>query len=437
MGFLAKFLTEKRDIPFGSGYVGENPWLFMEVGKKTKSGAIVNEKQSLSISSVWACIRIIAWTIASLPLITYKRLDPRGKERAVNHPLYKLLKESPNPNMTSFEFLSLMSVFQNLWGAGIAEIEFQNGKPAALWPIPPWLVKIKTSDNGRGGLFYVVNYGNGTPESVIPSSNCLVFPSLQSSQYEWKSPIQCHAESVGLAMALTEFGARTFGQGTNPAGVIMHPSRLKEQSEKDLREKFKTNYEGLGNSHRLMLLEEGMKFERIGLPPEDAQYLETRKFTVEEIARIYNVPLHMIQHLEKSTSWGTGIEEMTIGFVSFSLRPYLVQWEQEFKKKLFEDDPIHFPEFLVEGLLRGKLAERYAAYAIARQWGWFSADDIREIENMNPLPEKTGEMYLVPMNMVDAKNAGKEPKENKQESGATTPAPDKKDTGGDKDETDE
>jgi HK97 family phage portal protein len=412
MGFLTNFITEKRNLPFGSGTVGESPWLFMEVGKKTKSGAVVNENIALSISTVWACVRILAWTIASLPLITYKRLE-RGKERAVNFPVYDILKENPNPYQTSFEFLSLMSVFQNLWGAGIAEIEYKDNTPVALWPIPPWMVKIKTSDHGRGGLFYSIDYGDGTTPKLIPAQHCVVFPSLQSSQFEWKSPIRCHSESIGMALSLTEFGARTFGQGTNPAGVLMHPSRLKEQSEKDLREKFRQNYEGLGNSHRIMLLEEGMRFERIGLPPEDAQYLETRKFTVEEIARIYNVPLHMIQHLEKSTSWGTGIEEMTIGFVTFTLRPYLVQWEQELKKKLFVDDKIHFPEFLIEGLLRGKLAERYAAYAIARQWGWFSADDIREIENMNPLADKTGEMYLVPMNMTDAKNAGKMPVENK------------------------
>jgi len=415
MGFLTNLFVEKRSLPFGSGTIGENPWLFADFGVKTKSGAVVSEDSALSISALWACVRVLAWTTASLPLITYKRLDPRGKERATKHENYNILKESPNPLQTSFDFLSLMSVFQNLWGAGIAEIERNpDFTVKALWPIPPWKVKITVSETTKM-LFYKIDMGVGKPEKVLSYDQCIVFPSLQSSQFEWKSPIQVHRESIGMAQALGEFGARTFGQGTNPAGVLMHPSRLKEQSEKDIKTKFRENYEGLGNSHRLMLLEEGMKFERIGLPPEDAQYLETRKFTVEEIARIYNVPLHMIQHLEKSTSWGTGIEEMTIGFVTFTLRPYLVQWEQEIKKKLFVDDPVHFAEFLIEGLLRGKLSERYAAYAIARQWGWFSADDVREIENMNPLPDKGGEMYLVPMNMIDAKNAGKMPEENKPE----------------------
>lgn len=404
MGVISNFFNEKRTLPFGLG--GTSPWIITDyVGSKTASGAIVNESTALSISVVWACIRLIAWTTASLPLITYKRLDPRGKERATDNKLYYLLKETPNPVQTAFEFISLMSVFQNVWGIGICEIEKDsNADPIALWPIPPWCVTIKVNEN-RNNLFYEVDYGNGKGKVPIPYYNCVVFPSLQSNQYEWKSPIKTHRETIGMAQALTEFGARTFGQGTNPAGIITHPTRLKEQSVKNMRESLE-KYKGLGNEHRVMLLEEGMKFERVGLPPEDAQYLETRKFTVEEIARIYNVPLHMIQHLEKSTSWGTGIEEMTIGFVTYTLRPYLVQWEQELKRKLLPDDKIHFVEFLIDALLRGKLSERYAAYAIARQWGWFSADDIREIENMNPLPDETGNVYLVPMNMVDANKLG-------------------------------
>lgn len=397
MGFFTDYIVEKRSIPFG--LKGESPWIITDIlGTQTKSGAVVNENLALSVSAVWACIRVLAWTQASLPLITYKRLSPRGKKRAIEHKLYKLLHSEPNPEQTSFDFRSLLSVHQNLYGAGIAEIEYKRGEPVALWPIPPWIVKIAKSE--KGNLFYEVNLG--VWKKKIPYYKTIVFPSLQSNQYEFKSPIQVHRETVGLSMALTEFGNKTFGQGINPAGVLYHPTRLKEQSEKDIREKFKTSYEGLGNSHRLMLLEEGMKFERIGLPPEDAQYLETRRFSIEEIARIYNVPLHMIQHLEKSTSWGTGIEEMTIGFVTYTLRPYLVQWEQELHRKLFVDDVEHFVEHLVEGLLRGKQSERFSAYATARQWGWMSANDVREIENQNPLPDEQGNMYLVPMNMTNA-----------------------------------
>jgi len=405
MGFLTDFITEKRSLPFGLS--GESPWSFSDlIAGPTKSGAVVTENLSLSVTAVWACIRILAWTQASLPLITYKRLVPRGKERATDHILYKILHSEPNPLQTSFEFISLMSVQQNLWGAGIAEIEFKRGQPVALWPIPPWIVKINKTK--KDGLFYEIDLGTDGKKK-IPYHKVIVFPSLQSSQYEWKSPIAVHRETIGMSMALLEFGAKTFGEGTNPAGVITHPSRLKEGSEKSLRENL-SKYAGLGGAHRLMLLEEAMKFERIGLPPEDAQYLETRKFSVEEIARIYNVPLHMIQHLEKSTSWGTGIEEMTIGFVTFTLRPYLVQWEQEIHKKLFFGEDEHFAEFLIEGLLRGKQSERFTAYSVARQWGWMSANDIREIENTNPLPGEQGNIYMIPLNMQDASKINEEPK---------------------------
>jgi HK97 family phage portal protein len=211
-------------------------------------------------------------------------------------------------------------------------------------------------------------------------------------------------------MALTEFGALTFGQGTNPAGIITHPSRLKEESEKNLRKSL-DKYKGLGNSHRLMLLEEGMKFDRIGLPPEDAQYIESRKFTIAEIARIYNVPLHLLQDHEKATSWGSGIEELNLGFVTFTLRPYLVQWEQEIHKKLFFNSKKYFAEFLIEGLLRGKLSERYNSYQIGRTGGWLSANDVRTLENMNPLPDIEGNTYLVPLNMKDASKINEEPVE--------------------------
>jgi len=365
MGFLTKYITEKRQLPFGLG--GESPWAISDlVANPTKSGSVVTENLSLSVTAVWACVRILAWTQASLPLITYERLVPRGKRRATEHPVYKLLHSKPNVEQTSFDFRSLISVHQNLWGAGIAEIEFtKGGTPKALWPIPPWLVTPKKK-KGSKALYYEIKVGNETKK--IPHYKLLIFPSLQTNQYEWKSPIAVHRETIGMSMALLEFGAKTFGEGTNPAGVITHPSRLKEGSEKDLRESLK-QYAGLGGAHRLMLLEEAMKFERIGLPPEDAQYLETRKFSVEEIARIYNVPLHMIQHLEKSTSWGTGIEEMTIGFVVFTLRPYLVQWEQEIFKKLFFNEGEFFAEHLIEGLLRGKQSERFESYAKARQWG--------------------------------------------------------------------
>jgi HK97 family phage portal protein len=365
----------------------------------TQSGAYVNEESALKVTTVYSAIKLIAWTIASLPIITYRRLD-RGKSRASEQSIYGILHDCPNPEQTPFEFKSLLSVHQNLWGAGVAEIEFdRSGNPVALWPLPPWRVTPRRTQGGT--LFYELRDSEGTTRN-IPAENTICFPALSTNRGVWKSPIAIHRETIGLAMATKDFGAKVFGQGTNPAGFISHPGTLSEKSEKRLRNEL-VNYQGLGNSHRLMLLEDGMKFERIGLPPQDAQYLESQKFSVSDIARIYNVPLYLLQDHEKSTSWGSGIEEMNLGFISYTLRPYLVQWEQELNRRLIHD-PTFFAEFLIDALLRGKLSERYNAYTLSRNGGWMSVNDIREIENMNPIGEE-GDIYLSPLNYQSAKFA--------------------------------
>lgn len=368
----------------------------------TSAGKPVTAQTSLTVSAVYSCVRIIAWTIASLPLIVYERMEPRGKERATKNSTYNILKNKPNEEQTPFEYMALTSVHQNLWGAGISEIEFdKKGNPVALWPIPPWTVEpIRIAKNQ---LAYKVNMPDGSFE-LLSSYQVLVFPALNTTRDRWMSPIAVHRETVGLSMAMKDFGAKVFGQGTNPAGVISFQNKMpKEYGEESVRKKFRDNYAGLSNSHRLMLLDDGAKFERVGIPPEDAQYLESQKFGISEIARIYNVPLHLLQMHEKSSSFGKGLEEMTQGFITYSLRPYLVQWEQEINRKLIFD-PKYYAEFLVDALLRGNLIDRYNAYQIGRNGGWLSADDIRVMENMNPLPDGQGEQYLIPLNMTNAEN---------------------------------
>lgn len=402
MGFITKLFEQRSDT------IAEAVQNFLsgddDYPTPTASGTYITESNSLGVSAVWACVRLISRTLASLPLHYMRRLDPRGKERATDNPLYALLHDSPNPEQTSYKWRELMSTHQNLWGAGISEIEFDAaGEPVGFWPIPPWRIELKRTPAKE--LFYRVYVDNGFVD--LPQFKVLVFSSMQTSTDKWLSPISVHRETIGAAAAVKEFGARTFGQGTNPAAILSGIKFPKDTTEESLREKFLKKYAGLNNAHRLMLLEDGVKFDRIGLPPEDAQYLETRKFDIAEIARIFSVPLNLIQEHEKSTSWGTGLEEMNSGFVTFTMRPDFVLWEQEFKKKVIFEEA-GFVEFSIEGLLRGKLSERYAAYAIGRQWGWLSPNDIRDLENYNPLPEDQGDLYLVPMNMVDAKNAGKE-----------------------------
>lgn len=422
MGLFSDMIAEKRSDMGLSGLKNAMPWLEnVLLGGPTKAGTSVNELTAMALTSVYACVKIIAWTLASLPLPVYQNLSPRGKQRASGNPIYKLIHDEPNPEQTSFEWRALMSTFQNLWGAGVSEIEYNAaGKPVALWPIPPWCVEPLRIIETQQLLYRITLYGR---QKILRPENTLVFPALSTSRDYWLSPIAQHRETIGAALAVKEFGARTFGQGTNPAGILSGLKFPKEVSEDSLHSKFTDKYAGLGNAHRLMLLEDGVKFDRIGLPPQDAQYLETRKFDIAEIARIYNVPLHLLQEVSSSTSWGSGLEELNIGFVTFTLRPYLVQWEQEINRRLLNDSTEYFAEFLIEGLLRGKQLERFQAYAIARQWGWACPNDIREIENQNPLPGAQGDIYLVPMNMVDAKQAGQKPKPIKKSKAQTVEDP--------------
>lgn len=366
---------------------------------ETAAGVNVTPARSLTLSTVYACVKILSETIASLPLAVYKDLSPRGREKAGSHFLYKLLHDRPNPYMTSFQWRALTITHQCLWGAGISQIEFnQQGYPVALWPLPPW--RVEPIRNEKGEIYYKVYLDNNRSEvRYLTHLEVVVFPAMSTSSFEWMSPIKVQRETLGEAMAVKEFGAKTFGQGTNPAGIVTYQGKIAENSEKSLEEKLQ-KYKGLGAAHRLMLLPTGMDFKRVGLPPEDAQFLETRSFSVAEISRIFNVPLFMLNDHEKQTSWGTGIEEQKNGFVTFSLTPHLVKIEQELKFKLFEgiaDE--YYPEFNLQGLLRGKLADRVESYSKLFAMGSMSPNDIRDKENMNPI--EGGDKYYVPLNISE------------------------------------
>lgn len=380
----------------------------------TKAGVSVDEETSLRVIAVYACVNLLSSTIASLPLPVYKTLS-RGKERAVNHPLYPVLHDNPNPEQTSFTWRQTSMAHALLWGNLYSEIEFNSrGVPVALWPLPPWRVQPKRTALNKQ-LYWEVHLQNEGPK-YIPDYAMYHVMALGTNGITGLSPIRQAIEAVGLTMAAEEFGARLFGHGANMGGVVEHPKVLSETGHKNLEDSLNKNYTGLGKSHRIMLLEEGMKWAKSGVAPEEAQFLETRKFQIGEIARLYNVPPHMIQELSHATF--SNIEHQGIDFVVNTLRPWLVNLEQEKKRKLFKGDPEHFAEYMVDGLLRGDAQSRFAAYSTARQWGWMSANDIRELENQNPLPGEEGNIYLVPMNMVAASGFRSEPQEEAKETRA-------------------
>ena len=378
----------------------ERWWHDIGFSESSASGTRVDERSALNSVAVFACVRILSETLASVPLPLYRRMTARSKRRAHEHPLYSLLHDAPNPEMSSFNFREALMSHLVLWGNAYAEIDWNmnKGRPRALWPLLPNKMRVKRE---KGDLYYYYRLPNGQ-EKIFPAINIFHIPGLGFDGLIGYSPIYMAREAIGLSLATEEFGARFFGNGAKPGGVLEHPGKLGETAQDNLRKSWNEMHQGLSNQHRIAILEEGMKYHQVGIPPEDAQFLETRKFQRSEIASFFHIPPHMIGDLEHATF--SNIEHQGIEFVVYTMRPWFVRWEQIIGKKLLWPDERrdYFAEFLVEGLLRGDVESRYKAYSVGRQWGWLSANDVRELENMEPLPDKQGDIYMIPMNMIPA-----------------------------------
>ena len=365
-------------------------------GESSASGVSVTPEGSLAYSAVLACVRVLAEGVAQLPLILYERQD-RGRQRATDHPLSALLHTSPNPVITSFEWREVMLAHLTLWGNSFCEIERAgSGRPLALWPLLPDKMTVHEKDGVRW-YEYELEGGKKIP---MRSDQVLHVPGFGYDGLAGKSLIRLARESVGLGIAAGRYGATVFGSGEVPGGVLEHPGVLGDEAYKHLQESWANRHQGLSNANRLAILEEGMKYTKTGVPPEDAQFLETRRFQRTEIAAIFRVPPHMIGDLERATF--SNIEQQSLDFVIYTIGPWLTRIEQRLNMSLLTDAerPRYYAEHLVAGLLRGDIKARFDAYAVARGWGWMSANDVRELENQNPVDG--GDTYLVPMNMVDA-----------------------------------
>lgn len=379
------------------------PWREAGLMHTSPAGVSVSPASAMTYSAVLACVRVLAETLASLPLITYERMGQR-KERARDFYLYRLLHDQPNPRLTSFEFRELLQVHLLLWGNGYCEIEYDGaGKILALWPLLPWRMREITQEGGE--VFYKYEGANGRV-LPLPSWRVWHLRGLSFNGIVGLAIDQSSREPIALGQAAEKFGATFFGNGARPGGVLEHPGVLGDEALKHLRESWDAMHGGLDRAHRMAILEEGMKYAPMGVPPEQAQFLETRKYQRTEVAGILRVPPHMIGDLEHATF--SNIEHQQIAFVVHSMRPWFVRWEQSIFSHLLTtgQQQQYFTEFLIDGLLRGDIQSRYGAYAVGRQWGWLSADDIRELENMNPLPDGQGQTYLSPMNMIPADQVG-------------------------------
>lgn len=364
------------------------------------TGRAVTPDTALQLVTVYACVRVISETIASLPLITYRRLPGGGKERAVDHPLWPLLHHSPNPEMTRVEFWEALIAHLCLWGNAYASIERDSVmRVKALWPLAPDRIAPMRGPGGELGYRYRLASGE---ERLLLGSDIMHLRGLSRDGVRGLSPIALAREAVGLGLAAEEFGARFFGNGAQAGGVLQHPGSLSDDAERHIRDSWESLHKGLDNAHRVAILEEGMTYQRVGIPPNEAQFLETRKYQTTEIARLYRVPPHMVQDLERATF--TNIEHQSIDFVVHTLRPWTVRIELGIERDLLPPSERRtiFVEWLVDGLLRGDMETRYRAYNTARMGGWMNADDILELENRNPLPDGVGTTYWAPLNMMNA-----------------------------------
>ena len=400
-------IFKARDKPKDS--LGGNRYSFLF--GSTTAGKPVNEQTAMQMTAVYSCVRILSETLAGLPLHVYKYNDSGGKEKYLKHPLYKLLHDEPNPEMTSFVFRETLMSHLLLWGNAYAQvIRNARGEVLALYPLMPNKMTVDRNANGR--LFYLYQRGSEDAPSLgkdsqvcLSPSEVLHIPGLGFDGLVGYSPIAMAKNAIGLAIATEEYGAKFFANGAAPGGVLEHPGTIKDPQR--VKESWNTAYQGSTNAHRVAVLEEGMKYQPIGISPEQAQFLETRKFQINEIARIFRVPPHMLADLEKSSF--SNIEQQSLEFVKYTLDPWVVRWEQAMCRTLLSDSekPQHFIKFNVDGLLRGDYASRMNGYATARQNGWMNANDIRELENLDRIPaELGGDLYLINGAMTKLKDAG-------------------------------
>ena len=366
------------------------------------SGKSVTPSSAIQVSAVYACVRVIAETIASLPLHVYESTDA-GSRKANEHPLYRLLHDEPNTEMTSFIWREVMLSHLLLYGNSYCQIlRSGRSKIVGLYPLLPDHMAVDRDTKGK--LTYTYTTSEGRMEQLNPE-DVLHIPGLGFDGVMGYSPIALEKAAIGLGIAAEEYGSKFFQNGARPSGILTHPNTVKDPAS--LRASWNAAYGGSSNASRVAVLEEGMTFVPLSMPNNEAQFLETRKFQVTEICRIFRVPPHMIGDLERATF--SNIESQNISFAVHTIRPWLVRIEQAINKTLIPENEKdrYYAQFNIDGLMRGDYKSRMEGYAIARQNGWMSANDIRALENLNPISEEEGgNAYLVNGNMIPISRAG-------------------------------
>lgn len=358
-------------------------------GSPVHAGVSVSETSSLGMPAVWRAVNLIAGTNASLPLHAYRSQDdvrlPVTSGQAAS------LLASPHPDLTSFELWEQVYAHLLLWGnAYLRVLRNQMGQVAELWPLHP--SRIKCGRASDGSKVYMLD---GNEERPLTDREVMHIPGFGYDGVCGVSPIRLARQGIGLALAAEEYGAKLFGNGSLASGILQTDQRLDQSQADRLKAGWKARFAGIANAHEVAVLDAGAKFQQLTIPPGDAQFIESRRFQIGEVARIFGVPPHMLMDTEKSTSWGTGIEQQGIGFVVYTLRPWLTRVEQRLTR-LLRPQPV-YAKYSVEGLLRGDTKARYESYAVGRNWGWLSVNEIRRLEDLPPV--EGGDARMQPLNM--------------------------------------
>lgn len=363
-----------------------------------QSGVYVDHDTALRYNAVWACVNVVAKAIAILPWCVYERTKVGRREIDYSGSnVAWLLHNQPNPEMGPYQFKHALVCHVLTWGNAYCEIQRDGmGRPVWLWPITPDRVTVQRDPEDKV-VYRVTN--RGAEDSILPAADVFHLRGMGFDGLLGYSVIRMAAESIGLGIAMEQFGSSFFGNGAQVGGVLEHPKQLSDEARKNITESMQRRFGGK-NALGLFVAEEGMKYNRIGVPPEDAQFLDSRKIAVLDICRWYGVPPHKVASMDRATY--NNIEHQEIEFVTDTIQPWVTQFEEEANLKLFgrQQRGVLYTKFNLAALLRGDMKTRYEAYKIAHDNGWLNGDEIREFEELNPIPKGLGKMYVVPSNMT-------------------------------------
>jgi HK97 family phage portal protein len=392
----------------GTSVVPANWLVDMLGGGKTTSGVAVDEKTAEGIPAIYACVHVISETVGQLPLKLYRK-DGKGKKPDTEHPLYLVLHDLWNPNLTAFQGREMMTRWLAIWGRSYAFIQRdRRGDIVALWPLHPARMFVEINGLNQKVFKYWMGHGDYKVWVHNPEKPEIMHLHINSDDgLDGRSPLRINRESLGITIAAEKYVGSYFENMALPGFILRHPRRITDNAKENLRRQWLEKFMGAGKRGKMAILEEGIEITVVENNPEKAQLDKLRTVQIENAARIYRVPLFLIQNQTKDTSWGSGIEQQMLGFVNLTMMPWFQQWQQVIARDLLNRQSFYSHEaiFIVNSLVRGDLKARVEAYASARQNGWMNGDEIRELEDMNPVDGGAGKIFWMPSNMLPAVNS--------------------------------